>query len=161
MRFLRQLRDEIKAKYPDTLLIGEALFSRFPQKYLDAVDLPYKHSILLLEKWLGIDADILSTYLYVGILDGAFNFPLQRWLVNYIAKPTWCLWLNEAIVRTNVWLQSWLYPADYLMFSILDNHDMDRFLFRAKDDKQKLERAAQIIFNIDQPVAIYYGTEVR
>lgn len=37
---------------------------------------------------------------------------------------------------------------------------MDRFLFESKNDKEKLKKAAEIQFSIDQPTIIYYGTEI-
>jgi glycosidase len=42
----------------------------------------------------------------------------------------------------------------------LDNHDMDRFLFIAKGDKDALRRAAAVQMSWPGPVVIYYGTEV-
>jgi hypothetical protein len=36
---------------------------------------------------------------------------------------------------------------------------MNRFLFDCKNDKNKLKKASEIQFSIDQPAIIYYGTE--
>ena len=51
------------------------------------------------------------------------------------------------------------YAKDYFLPSFLDNHDMNRFLFDCKNNKEKLKRATEIQFSVDQPVIIYYGTE--
>jgi glycosidase len=37
---------------------------------------------------------------------------------------------------------------------------MNRFLFNCGYDKKKLKEAAKVQFSVDQPVIIYYGTEV-
>ena len=43
--------------------------------------------------------------------------------------------------------------------AFLDNHDMDRFLFHCKQNRDCLEAAAQELFRLPQPVILYYGTE--
>ena len=52
------------------------------------------------------------------------------------------------------------FPISYFLPTFLDNHDMDRFLFRCGNDIEKLKAAATIQFSLDQPAIIYYGTEV-
>ncbi len=44
--------------------------------------------------------------------------------------------------------------------SFLDNHDMDRFLFVAGGDVDRLKLAALVQFALPYPPTIYYGTEV-
>ena len=51
------------------------------------------------------------------------------------------------------------FPDNYFLPTFLDNHDMDRFLFQCRNDKEKLKAAARIQFTVDQPAIIYYGTE--
>jgi glycosidase len=46
------------------------------------------------------------------------------------------------------------------MTTFVDNHDMDRFLYVADNDIEKLKRAAEIQFEFPGPPIIYYGTEV-
>lgn len=43
--------------------------------------------------------------------------------------------------------------------TILDNHDMNRFLFLSGDDTRRLKLAAQLIYTIDGSPINYYGTE--
>ncbi|MDH7507370.1 MAG: alpha-amylase family glycosyl hydrolase, partial [Candidatus Thermoplasmatota archaeon] len=52
------------------------------------------------------------------------------------------------------------YPENYFLPTFLDNHDMNRFLFESKNDKEKLKKAVEIQFSIQQPAIIYYGTEI-
>jgi glycosidase len=52
------------------------------------------------------------------------------------------------------------FPADFLMPTFLDNHDMDRFLYVADGDKGALRRAAEVQMRLPGPPIIYYGTEV-
>ena len=52
------------------------------------------------------------------------------------------------------------YPEDYFLLTFLDNHDMNRFMFECNNDIEKLKTAATIQFEFEQPVIIYYGTEI-
>jgi glycosidase len=46
------------------------------------------------------------------------------------------------------------YPDGYFLPTFLDNHDMNRFLFDCKNDKEKLKEAATIQFSLNQPAII-------
>jgi cyclomaltodextrinase len=47
-----------------------------------------------------------------------------------------------------------------LMPTFIDNHDLDRFLYIAGGDKEKLRKAAATQFEMAGPPTIYYGTEI-
>jgi len=44
--------------------------------------------------------------------------------------------------------------------TLLDNHDMNRFLWMAGDDKRRLQLAATLLMTLPGTPVIYYGTEV-
>jgi len=44
--------------------------------------------------------------------------------------------------------------------SFLDNHDMDRFLFVADQDRHSLKLAALALFTLGPTPVLYYGTEI-
>jgi glycosidase len=93
---------------------------------------------------------------YEGRLDGTLDFlfvdALRR---TYAHRIT-----TEAMFEQ--FLQGHLsyFDQDFLMLTFIDNHDMDRFLFAARGDKDVLRRAAEIQMRLPGPPIIYYGTEV-
>ncbi len=51
-------------------------------------------------------------------------------------------------------------PADFVLPSFLDNHDMNRFLWVVGGDTRRLRLAAMCQFTLPEPPIVYYGTEV-
>jgi cyclomaltodextrinase / maltogenic alpha-amylase / neopullulanase len=89
--------------------------------------------------------------------------------------PRWCARFHtgDALRRTyarRTWSEAQLarfldrhlsfFPADLLLPTFIDNHDMDRFLQLANGDKDALRRAAAAQIRLPGPPIIYYGTEV-
>jgi glycosidase len=79
--------------------------------------------------------------------------------------------LEQFIVKKRFFFPRWLldwklnrhfarYGEHFFLPLFLDNHDMDRFLFKCGNDPEKLKAAVRIQFAFPQPVVIYYGTEV-
>jgi hypothetical protein len=102
-----------------------------------------------------VDApDVQRTY--VGRLDGCLDFHLGEALRKTFARGQW----TEADLERFVERHQAYFPDYFLLPSFLDNHDMDRFLFAAKGDKQALMRAAAFQMRLPNPPIIYYGTEV-
>lgn len=50
--------------------------------------------------------------------------------------------------------------ADFILPSFIDSHDMNRILFAAEGDVQKVMLAAVCQFTLSQPPIVFYGTEV-
>jgi len=92
---------------------------------------------------------------YAGRLDGCLDFHLGDMLRRTFALG----------VRTEADLECFLarhaafFPPDFLMPTFLDNHDMDRFLFLAKGNKEALRQAAAVQMRLPGPPIIYQGTE--
>lgn len=99
--------------------------------------------------------DALRTY--TGRLDGCLDFALCRLLRQLCAGPQPDILLAQF---ANTVTHSHAFFANLLLPSFLDNHDMNRFLWMAGNDKQRLRLAAGLLFALGGPPVIYYGTEV-
>ncbi|GAB4439962.1 MAG: alpha-amylase family glycosyl hydrolase [Anaerolineae bacterium] len=93
---------------------------------------------------------------YVGRLDGCLDFTLADALRRTYGHGRW----TEAEFERAVARHLAFFPRDFVMPTFLDNHDMDRFLFIAGGDREKLRRAAAVQMRLPGPPVIYYGTEV-
>ena len=93
---------------------------------------------------------------FEGELDGCFDFSLVwsfRELFAYGSKE-----ISEFVDDLN-YLNAY-YDSEFIINRFLDNHDMDRFLWEANGDKEKLKLAAACQFTLAGAQYIYYGTEV-
>ena len=148
--FWKQFRKEIKDKYPNAVLIGEAWMMGIKRSELRTINI--KNKFL---KWLfGTAPDSLLKE-YIGELDGVLDFKVQELIKNYVANP----YSSKQTFNKNIKRHFAHFSDSYSLPNFLDNHDMDRFLFQCGNDKEKLKVAAQIQFSLDQPSIIYYGTE--
>ena len=93
---------------------------------------------------------------YVGRLDGLLDFHLEDALRKAFGWGT----MTEPEFERFATRHTDYFPADFVMPTFLDNHDMDRFLYIVRDDKDRLRRAARAQFRLPGPPIIYYGTEV-
>ncbi|MDP2861003.1 MAG: alpha-amylase family glycosyl hydrolase [bacterium] len=151
--FWRYFRKAIKKEYPDAVLIGEACISGIKLHELRTINIKRKYI-----KWvLGPVSDGLLKE-YIGELDGVLDFEFQRLVKEFIAKPSFL---------KPIWLFRWKlkqhyksYPPGFYLPTFLDNHDMNRFLFEASQDKNKLKEAVRVQFSQEQPPIIFYGTEI-
>jgi cyclomaltodextrinase / maltogenic alpha-amylase / neopullulanase len=98
--------------------------------------------------------DILRAY--VGRLDGLLDFHMEDALRRTFAFNL----MTEAELERFVERHYKYFPTDFIMPTFIDNHDMDRFLYGARGDKEALKRAAAFQMKLPQPPIIYYGTEV-
>ena len=150
--FWNYFRKEIKAEFPQAVLIGEAWLEGIQFKHLKTIQIKNKYA-----RWFfRLSQDSVQKE-YYGELDGVLDFRFRELVTLHIAR-------NRATGQENV-LESALkrhfaaFSGDYFLATFLDNHDMNRFLFECGNDIEKLKAAAAIQFQIDQPVIIYYGTE--
>ena len=51
------------------------------------------------------------------------------------------------------------FPDHYYLPTFIDNHDMNRFLYDAGQNREKLMAALEFQFRLPQPPILYYGTE--
>lgn len=99
--------------------------------------------------------DALRTYM--GRLDGCLDFAFCRLLRQLCAGSQSSITLTPFV---NAVERSRLFFGDFLLPSFLDNHDMNRFLWVAGNDPQRLRLAAGLMFALGGPPILYYGTEV-
>ena len=93
---------------------------------------------------------------FVGRLDGCIDFHLSDALRLTYGRKVW----SEADLERFLDRHRQYFPANFLMPTFLDNHDMDRFLYIANGDKDALRRAAAVQMKLPAPPVIYYGTEI-
>jgi len=151
-RFWKTFRKKIKAEYPEIVLIGEAWMIGIKYRELRTINIRWKFL-----KWLlGSSPDFLLKE-YIGELDGVLDFRMQEILKQHVAwKP---LFHQKKELWAEIKKHYNKFPEEYYLPVFLDNHDMNRFLFECNNNVDKLKNAAEIQFNLDQPVIIYYGTE--
>jgi hypothetical protein len=93
---------------------------------------------------------------YIGVLDGCLDFHLGDAFRRTYGWQS----LSKAELDIFIARHKNYFPRDFIMPSFLDNHDMDRFLFIAGNDKESLKQAARHQMQLSGPPIIYYGTEV-
>jgi glycosidase len=149
--FWKMFNCEIKKMFPDIILIGEAWMKGVKFSELKTINI--KNKFL---KWIFGESSDLLLKEYYKKLDGVLDFRFQELIKDYIAYDN----LSEKEFYRNIKQHYTNYPNDYYLPIFLDNHDMNRFLFECKNNKEKLRQAIKIQFSIDQPLIIYYGTEI-
>jgi glycosidase len=93
---------------------------------------------------------------YVGRMDGLLDFPLCEAFRKGLGTEEWSPQRFRSFVNDHLAF----FQDDFLLFSFLDNHDMNRFLFTADNKVETLKKAAELQFQLPGPPIIYYGTEV-
>jgi cyclomaltodextrinase len=92
---------------------------------------------------------------YTGIMDGTLDFHLTRALRETFATEHMTLTEFEAFLSGH----EACFPPEHIRPSFLDNHDEERFLHLAGDDKGKLRLAALVMYTLTGPLIVYCGTE--
>ncbi|MGH2523725.1 MAG: alpha-amylase family glycosyl hydrolase, partial [Anaerolineales bacterium] len=92
---------------------------------------------------------------YAGRLDGTLDFLLARALRETFAHRTWSLAQFESFLSAH----DAYFPYSFSRPSFLDNHDMNRILFAAGEDKARVRLGALVLFTLSGPPIVYYGTE--
>jgi cyclomaltodextrinase len=93
---------------------------------------------------------------YNGRFDACLDFLLAQHLRDTFAFNT----MNVDAFDNFLHLHDTFFGTDAGMPSFLDNHDMDRFLLVAGNDKRKLKLATLCQLTLPGPPIIYNGTEV-
>lgn len=149
--FWKHFVSELKKEYPAAVFIGEAWMKGIKRQELRTLNIKNRYF-----KWLAGAAPESLFKEYIGVLDGVLDFKVQEFIHRYITNPSFPE--TRLILELNHHYS--YYPSFYFLPTFLDNHDMDRFLFRCGNDIEQLKAAASIQFSLDQPAIIYYGTEV-
>lgn len=93
---------------------------------------------------------------YEGRLDGCLDFPLMQALRDTFALQRMDLAAFDAFLNNHLRF----FPPTFSLPSFLDNHDMNRFLYVAKNDPARLKLAALCQFTLPGAPVVYNGTEV-
>jgi len=151
-KFWKEFKTAVKKENKSAVLIGEAWMKGVKFNELKTINTSHKYL-----KWFsGSSSDKLLKE-YSELFDGVLDFRIQEILREYIAREN-KKYITQSLTE-EIKKHYTKYPKNYYLPTFLDNHDMDRFLFECKNNKEKLKQAAIIQFSIDQPAIIYYGTE--
>jgi glycosidase len=93
---------------------------------------------------------------YAGRLDGCLDFPLNSVFRQTFVRQT----LTESQLQAFIADNAAYFPDDFVAPTFLDNYDMNRFSYIARNDADKLKQAASYQMRLPNPPVIYYGTEV-
>ncbi len=93
---------------------------------------------------------------YVPHFDGCLDFLLAEALRETFVLQTSTLLEFEAFLGAH----ETYFPLGFSLPAFLDNHDMTRILYLAKEDKAKVRLAALVLFTLSAPPIIYNGTEI-
>lgn len=93
---------------------------------------------------------------YEGQLDGCLDFPLLQSMRDTFAIDRMSLTAFDTFLNHH----ERFFPKTFSLPSFLDNHDMNRFSWSAKNDKRKLKVAAMCQFTLSGPPIVFNGTEV-
>ena len=93
---------------------------------------------------------------YEGELDGVLAFDHLYTFENFFATRT----TTVDQFDSDLAYYEGYYNPDFVLPSFLDNHDTDRFLFRAGGNIGRLKMAYLAQITLPDPPVIYYGTEV-
>lgn len=152
-RFWKYFSKELKSANPETVLVGEAWLENISSSALRTIRIRRKFI-----RWLHNpdpwDVELEYTDVFDGSLDFLFCHLATR-LIAWKDNPE----QNEELVRNGMNRLYQKLPAQYFLPSFIENHDMNRFLFSAGQDMNKLKMALRLQFSLSQPPILYYGTE--
>lgn len=145
--FWRSFVDAVSREFPNAVTIGEA--------WMKGVGFQDVGTLRVGNRWRSwlLGSETLMRH-YRDTFDGVLDFEFNR-LVNLFGRGK----LDQPTLDKKLKRHYEKFPG-VILPSFLDNHDMDRFLFTAGNDKEQLRRAVEIQFSLPQPVIIYYGTEI-
>jgi glycosidase len=153
-RNVSDLIEPLSKEFPNSVFIGEAWFNNAKFRELKTIRVPKKHLMWLLWR-IGGRVDPMLYRNYKGLIDGVLDFKASDTLEAYANART-----RRDRARLKSRLQRRPDSREPFRTVFLDNHDMERFLFRCGGDTGRLMEAAKLQFSLSQPVIIYYGTEV-
>lgn len=149
-KFWKQLKKKVKSLKKDFLLIGEVTLLNVSLSDLKTFRFKYKLIKYLLGKIFNNHEEWIMRG-YAGLIDGCLDYTFFHLIEDLICKKDFKAFKK---LRNHYGF----YPKKFLLPSFLDNHDVDRFIYKCKDI-DKLKISAMIQFCLSEPCIIYYGTE--
>ncbi len=153
---IHTLFDPLKQEFPEAFYVGEAWDLAIRFKELKTIGLPNKYVLWTLRKFgHSIHRRIFKKY--IGLIDGVLDFEAAELFDHYGHTDSES---EQSMLQNQVESEIGRFDEKLTRFTFLDNHDMDRFLFRMGNDVERLKRAVKLQFSLQAPTIIYYGTEV-
>lgn len=151
--FWKLFSNTLKSINPEFILIGEAWLDGVTRRMLKTIRIRRKYTrwLLKFDPW-----DIQSEY--TGEFDGVLDFYFRHRITEYIAWKENPMEFDQH-VKSVMKRHYEHFPKHYYLPSFIENHDMNRFLYDAGQDRQKLKQALDLQFSLPQPPILYYGTE--
>jgi glycosidase len=151
--FWKSFSQEIKLQNPETVLIGEAWLEGLKFRDLKTIHIRHKYW-----RWLTGISPFHIQLDYYNVFDGVLDFYFRHRITEYIA------WKDNFSEQTMLLVKKLThhyekFPQGYFLPSFIDNHDMNRFLYDAGQNIEKLKTAFIVQISLPQPPIIYYGTE--
>jgi cyclomaltodextrinase len=151
--FWKSFSAEIRKSCSNTVLIGEAWLEGIRFRHLKTLGIHHKYL-----RWLrGFRSRDLQAE-YKNVLDGVLDFYFRHRITEYIAWKS----AHEGFMdqlRQSMHDHYAIFSGGFYLPTFIDNHDMNRFIFDAGQNKDKLKAALAFQFSLPQPPIIYYGTE--
>jgi cyclomaltodextrinase len=151
--FWKYFKKEVNLTRPDAVLIGEAWLEGINRYMLKTIQIRRKY-----QRWLFKMKPWEIQQEYADDFDGVLDFFFRYRITEYIA------WKDdpgfyEQKLRSAMLGHYKHFPAGYYLPSFIENHDMNRFLYDAGQNRDKLKAALKLQFSLPQPPILYYGTE--
>jgi glycosidase len=100
--------------------------------------------------------DLLRSY--AGRLDGCLDFGFTRTVRQLCAGAQPTIPLSRFV--TYLERSQHFFPADFTLPAFVDNHDMNRFLWVAENQEDRLRLALSLLLAFGGSPILYYGTEL-
>lgn len=150
--FLKKLKKRVSVINPQAVLFGEVWTEGLQPHHFRLIDIKNRWW----HRHFGLSQHTAQRN-YIGILDGVLDFESRTLLLDEIAHaPSFSLdGVKQKLKRH---LSS--YPQSFKLVQFLDNHDTNRFMFECGNEVIKLHAALDLIAHSEQPMVVYYGTEL-
>ena len=150
--FLSQLKKEINKMYPNVTFIGEVWGQGMPAEFYHTVEFKDREA----READGLDQENMQLD-YVGVLDGVIDFKFRTLLIEAVKRGERCIGNEKLQHEVDSHFQK--YPSNYDLLLMLDNHDIERFLFYCDGNKDRLLDAFEFMAMQGKSFSMYYGTE--
>lgn len=147
--FWKYFRSSIKTHYPDVKLIGEIWGEN---------DFRPRHRLRYFINRMRYTVQEARQMEYVGVFDGVLDFSYQEMLVKVVNAWNPIIIENKRLARC-VKKHFTRYPANFGLWTFLDNHDLNRFLYECHGNTVLFDEAIRFSEQCSHTFLMYYGTE--
>lgn len=151
LKFWKEVRSSIKKDYPHVLLIGEILGPPMGKHLPDELAVMVKdRKISRQEAW---------QMCYQDVLDGVLDFEYQSIMRKAVHTAKRIEGNKQLSVAVKQHFVHYADHPDFQLWLLLDNHDLNRFLFECDGNAELLQEAVAFSCKHNRPYLLYYGTE--